>query len=267
MDDAAALDALRTATDLMVEVVGQASGDASWEANWEAMVPACPGWDLTTLVDHLGRVHLWAEHAARTGAPPHPYPSRDLALPLADWYAACAQTLTTTLAALPPDQPAWSFSPVSEHHRAGFWRRRQFHETTVHRVDALQALGRLPVGPVVDAVPGLTAAQAADGVAEVFEVMAPRTLVRLHDRPATELVPASRPIGLACTDTNDAWTVQLVDGAVTVVSGVTAAAVAQVSASAVHLYLALWGRADHHALAVSGDEAAGRALVAASLVP
>lgn len=260
MDDAAALDALRTATELMVEVVRGAS-------RTDATVPACPGWDLTTLVDHLGRVHLWAEGAARTGAPPHPYPSRDLAQPLADWYAACARTLTASLAALPPDQPAWSFSPVPAHHRAGFWRRRQFHETTVHRVDALQALGLASAGPVVDAVPGLTAEQAADGVAEVFEVMAPRTLVRLQDQPATELVPASRPIGVSCTDTDAAWTVQLVDGAVTVVPGVTADAVAQVSGPAVQLYLALWGRAGRHSLAVSGDETAGRALLAAPLVP
>jgi uncharacterized protein (TIGR03083 family) len=259
MDDALALDALRTATELMVEVVREADGDTA--------VPACPGWDLTTLVDHLGRVHLWAEHAARTGAPPHPYPSRDHDQPLADWYAACARTLTTTLAALPSDQPAWSFSAIAGHHRAGFWRRRQFHETTVHRVDALQSLGRVAVGSVVEAVPGLTPAQAADGVAEVFEVMAPRTLVRLRDRPAEEVVPASRPIAVSCTDTGVTWTVQLVDGAVTTVSGVTAAAVAQVSGPAVQLYLALWGRADRHALAVSGDEAAGRALMAASLVP
>jgi uncharacterized protein (TIGR03083 family) len=263
MDDAQALGALRTATELMVEVVRESSGGG----RTAVAVPACPGWDFTTLVDHLGRVHLWAEHAARTGAPPRPYPSRDLMRPLADWYAACAGTLTASLSALPPDQPAWSFSPVSQHQRAGFWRRRQFHETTIHRVDALQALGRMPVGAVVDAVPGLSAAQAADGVAEVFEVMAPRALARWSDRPGEELVPALRPLGVSCTDTESAWTVQLVDGAVTVVPGVSEAAVAQISGPATQLYLALWGRADRDALAVSGDEAAARALLAAPLVP
>ena len=58
MDANAALAALGRVTGTMAEAV--------WGAEPTATVPACPGWDVTTLVDHLGRVHLWAATAART---------------------------------------------------------------------------------------------------------------------------------------------------------------------------------------------------------
>lgn len=259
MDDAPLVEALRTATTAMVATVR--------ESDPLAAVPACPGWTVTDLVDHLGRVHLWAAHCARTGSQPDPYPRRDREQPLPDWYAACADTIVTTLVGLPPDHPAWSFSAVRGHQDVRFWRRRQFHETTVHHVDALQACGLLPTTGVLDQVPGLTAEQAADGVAEVFEVMAPRSLVRHADRPTLEVIPAASPVAFACSDTGAEWTLRVVDGAVRVDAGAASEAVALVSGPASHLYLALWHRADSAVLVTEGDEGAARRLLAAALVP
>ena len=170
MDDDTLVGALRTATAAMAATVRAAEPHAP--------VPACPGWSVTDLVDHLGRVHLWAAHCARHGSPPDPYPRRDREQTLPDWYAACADTLVATLAELPPDHPSWSFSAVPGHQDVRFWRRRQIHETTIHHVDALQSGGLLPTTGLVDRIPGLTTEQATDGVVEVFEVMAPRSLVR-----------------------------------------------------------------------------------------
>ena len=259
MDDDSLVGALRAATTAMAATVRA--------ADLHAPVPACPGWSVTDLVDHLGRVHLWAAHCARHGAPPDPYPRRDREQPLADWYAACADTIVATLAELPPDHPSWSFSAVPGHQDVRFWRRRQLHETTMHRVDALQAGGLLPTTGLVGAIPGLTREQAADGVAEVLEVMAPRSLVRNAERPALDVVPAGEPIAFSCTDTDASWTVRVVEGAVRVVDDVAQEAVARVSGPASHLYLALWHRADSAVLATDGDEAAARRLLAAVLGP
>lgn len=259
MDDDSALAGLRAATSAMVRTVVDADPGAA--------VPACPEWTVTDLVDHLGRVHLWAAHCAREGSPPSPYPRRDREQPLPDWYAACADTIVTTLAELSPGHPSWSFSAVPGHQDVRFWRRRQFHETTVHHVDALQAAGRLGTQGLVGEVPGLTVAQAADGVAEVFEVMAPRSLVRHADRPPLEVIPAAEPIAFSCADIDLSWTVRMVDGVVAVVDGVAREAVARVSGPATHLYLALWHRAEPTVLLTDGDEAAARRLLGAALVP
>lgn len=259
MDDDSLVGALRTATTSMAATVRAADP--------RAPVPACAGWTVTDLVDHLGRVHLWAAHCARHGSPPDPYPRRDREQPLPDWYAATADTILTALTELSPDHPSWSFSAVPGHQDVRFWRRRQLHETTVHHVDALQAGGLLPTAGLVDRIPGLTAEQAADGVAEVFEVMAPRNLVRHADRPALEVVPAGEPVAFSCTDTDASWTVRVVDGAVRVTDDVAPEAVARVSGPASHLYLALWHRADPAVLVTDGDEAAARRLLGASLVP
>ena len=259
LDPDEALEALRSVTGAMLTTVRAADPGSS--------VPACPGWDVTQLVDHLGRVHLWAAHCAREGRQPDPYPRRDRDKPLADWYAGCASTIVTTLADLPPQHPSWSFSALPHHQDAGFWRRRQLHETAVHHVDALQAMGALPADTAGSTVPGLDPRSAADGVAEVFEVMAPRSLVRRRDEPALDVVPAPEPIAFSCTDIDASWTVRVTAGAVRCDPGVADAAVAEVRGRAVDLYLGLWGRASTASLTVAGDEAAGRRLLGASLVP
>ena len=259
MDDAATLTALRRATTAMASTV--AGLDPS------AAVPTCPGWDATTLVDHLGRVHRWAEAAVRTGASPDPYPHRDTGQDLAQWYAQSAGLLLATVGDLQPDDAAWSFSSVPGHGTVRFWRRRQLHETTIHHVDALVTAGLLDVSGEVAAVPGVPAAQAADGVGEVLEVFVPRMLARRRDERPEVVVPAVEPVAFACTDVGAAWTLRLVDGVPMVRPGTTPDAAATVRGPATQLLLALWHRADSRWLHVEGDDRLARRLLDASLVP
>jgi uncharacterized protein (TIGR03083 family) len=257
MDADAALAALARVTSAMAVAVGA--------ADHAAAVPACPGWDVTDLVDHLGRVHLWAAASVRAGRQPRPYPSRDTSQPLAQWYAACAAELVEVLAATPPERQVWTFFRPDR--SAGFWRRRQVHETAVHLVDLLQATGGLPTDGLVTHLPHLGADEAADGVDEVLRVMLPRTLERLAPRPAGELVPVPRPVVLRAEGTGRSWTLVQEGDAVEVVDGERPDAVAVVAGPAVHLDLALWGRASRDVLEVTGAEAAGRRLLRASFVP
>lgn len=262
MDDEEALEALGKATSAMAAAVA-----AMGEADHRAAVPACRGWDVEDLVDHLGRVHLWAAHCARFGQEPERYPRRDRARPIAAWYAEVAGELVTTLAELAPDRPAWSFSDEPGTQRAGFWRRRQFHETTVHRVDALQAVGVLASTGPIASVPGLTTAEAADGVDEVLRVMVPRTLVRRAGEPPLHVVPAPAPVGLHAEDAGRSWTLRISGGRALVADGVASDARACLRGRAGELYLALWHRADASGITVDGDLDAGRRLLDATLVP
>jgi uncharacterized protein (TIGR03083 family) len=175
-------------------------------------VVACPGWTLRDLVEHLGGVHRWATQIVRTR---EPQPEVEQAVTdLAPWFAEGAQALIETLTAADPSDPCWSFT---RDRRVGFWHRRQALETSVHRWDAQRAIGEPdPIDPSL----------AADGVAEVVQLMTPRqiALERIPPLPVTVLLHA--------TDTGDDC--MLGDGRPS----------AGVEASAETLLLLLWHRID-----------------------
>ena len=52
---------LTTATEDFARTIG--------EVDPVAVVPSCPGWTVTDLVDHVGGVHQWARHAIVDGNP------------------------------------------------------------------------------------------------------------------------------------------------------------------------------------------------------
>ncbi|GAA5106816.1 maleylpyruvate isomerase family mycothiol-dependent enzyme [Alloalcanivorax gelatiniphagus] len=161
------LDLLRRRTRRFADVVDGA--DPATAVTW------CPGWTLHDLVDHLGGVHQWAAHAVAVGDPglePEPAPH---GTDLSRWYAAHASALVDVLAATPPDAAAWTLD--KQDRTAGFWRRRQVHETVMHTWDAEEALG----------VPQpIEAWLAWDGVLEVAEILYPRQvhLGRVDPLPA-----------------------------------------------------------------------------------
>jgi uncharacterized protein (TIGR03083 family) len=176
-------------------------------------VDACPGWTVRELVEHLGSVHRWATEVLRTGKP---LPDEDQhgIEDLRGWFAAGADALLETLAAVAPAEPCWSFTSDKT---KGFWVRRQALETVVHRWDAERALGEPErIDPEL----------AADGVTEVLDLMTPRQ-IKLGRIP-----PLSNAVALSATDTDGSW--QLGDGPPT----------ATVSASAEVLLLLLWHRVD-----------------------
>jgi uncharacterized protein (TIGR03083 family) len=170
---------LRQGTDRFAAVVADSDPDAP--------VRHCPGWTLRDLADHLGGVHQWAAHAVVACSPdltPEPAGPRDAAA-LADWYRGHAAHLVDVLASRPADAPAWAM--VESNRTAGFWRRRQVHETTLHLWDAEDAVGDpSPLDPTL----------AWDGIVEVVEVVYPRQvrLGRISPLPGRlELVASDGP--------------------------------------------------------------------------
>lgn len=200
-------------------------------------VAHCPGWTLHDLADHLGNGNLWVATAVREQhgrREPAPAP-REALVP---WFEESCAVMLDALAA-DPDTPAWTFHPP---HTVGFWRRRRCQETVVHRWDAEHALGRVtPVDPVL----------ADDGIAEVFDTMAPRQIERGR---------APRPVAavrIHARDTGGSWTYG------------PGEPVADISGTAEQVLLMLWGRlsTDHPGITWSGDRQAALSVLAGPLVP
>jgi uncharacterized protein (TIGR03083 family) len=231
----------------IVEREGAALGDAAG-ADPTAPVPAAPGWDTTELLRHVGLVHARTSVILRTGTMERPSrqngmlsePPRDGVL---DWYRATLAELVVDLRALDdPDRPVYAFSP--RHQRAGFWPRRMAHETTVHRVDAQQAVGR-PAGPIEPAFAG-------DGIDEVFSVFVP-TLGA--DRSPGD----GRTVHIHATDVEGEWLIRFDPGHVAVETS-HAKGDAAVRGPAGELLLWLWGRLPLDGFDVFGDRAAAETL-------
>lgn len=128
------------------------------DADLAAPVAACPGWTVADLVAHLTAIHAWATAAIGSSTPP-PYDETPQPDPVAG-YEQAARAMLDRMRATPPDTPSWTFDRHDQ--TAGFWRRRQLHETAVHRWD---------VAPYV-----LSREVAEDGIDEVLDFFLPRQL-------------------------------------------------------------------------------------------
>jgi uncharacterized protein (TIGR03083 family) len=231
----------------IVEREGVALVDAAG-ADPAAPVPAARGWDTTELLRHVGVIHARTSVILRTGTMERP--SREngmLPVPpddgIIDWYRATLRELVVDLRALDdPDRPVYAFSPA--HQRAGFWPRRMAHETTVHRVDAEQAVG-WPVGAIEPAF-------AVDGIDEVFSVFVPAFGARRSPGDG-------RTVHVHATDAEGEWLIRLEVGGV-VVETAHAKGDAAVRGPAGELLLWLWGRLPLDRFEVFGDHSAAEAL-------
>jgi uncharacterized protein (TIGR03083 family) len=248
MEHQAYLDGLRDQiSGMAAELAGQ---------DLTAPVPSCPGWDLQELITHLGRLHRWVAEIARTRSMEYVnWKKLDIGLPadpaaLADWLAAGADPVIAALS-MDPTTPLWSFAPGGS---AGWWARRQLHETTVHRVDGQVAVGLAPQLP--DAV-------ALDGVEELLGVMFPAVGVT---KRVAEFGRAGNSVHLHATDAPGEWTITLTEDGYRWDSGHTKATVA-VRGSAADLYLLLWNRrrpTDAERFEIFGDAALMDAWLAAT---
>ena len=215
---------------------GAALGEAAAAAGLDAKVPTCPGWDVTELVVHQGMVHRWAAANLR-GEPDHDTSASQAegraAADLLDWYAQGLAALVDTARATAEDAEAMVFLRDAPPPRR-FWARRQAHETTIHSVDAIAAAcRRWPTASDVDIDPVL----AADGIDELLMGFITRGKGRLHAaEPYTVLVRTS--------DTGHAWTLRIGEGPIVTTPGATDRPEAEISGTAVQLYLSLWNRAD-----------------------
>jgi uncharacterized protein (TIGR03083 family) len=226
------------------------------EGDLEAPVPPCPGWQLADLGEHLGEIHQWATHAVVAGNPdasPTPAPKdRD---GLVDWYRSAANTLLKTLRNTDPNAPAWNFGPKPR--TAGFWHRRQAHETTIHHWDAAASQGALP--PIDEAL-------ARDGIDELLTMFFPRQ-VRLGRMPALEQTLALELDGSGTADPGQRWVVA--GNGLGPSSAPDASAEATVSGPAEALLLLLWRRVelDDPRLTIAGNPAAVHAVLTAGITP
>lgn len=192
----------------------------------DAPVAACPGWDVTTLLVHTGRIHRWA--AAHVTAPldeevrfpPRPAPDTDIMA----WVVEGLDGLIDVLSAVDLDGRCGSF--VGSVPRR-WWLRRQTVETALHRWDAQHALGSAP-DPVAAPV-------AAVGITEWCELQALR-----WPTITTELAGT---IHLHATDGEGEWLIEARPGSFTWTEGHHKGDVA-VRGTRSDLLLLLWARLD-----------------------
>jgi len=222
-----------------------------------AAVPSCPGWDLTDLTHHLGRVHRWATTILQTGESqpdpdenPGPAPAERAAL--AAWFTEGVAGLLARLSATDPQVPCWTFGPRPR--TAAFWFRRQAHETAMHAWDAAASQGS-------EAHFEFPAGLAPDGIDEVATVFFPRQ-VRLRRMPPLPRTLALEPAGTP-------YRYVLAGDGTGRDSASAAPAEATVRGPADVLLLLLWRRVgpDDPRLTVHGDPEAVRAVLSAGLTP
>ncbi|GAB4582824.1 maleylpyruvate isomerase family mycothiol-dependent enzyme [Nocardia sp. IFM 10818] len=206
-----------------------------------APVPGCGDWTFYELADHLGQGNMWVVTAVAEGRgdyqgePAPKDPAR-----LRDWFDRTSAAIMASLS-VDPDAPAWTFTSQMPR-TVGFWQRRRMHETAMHLWDGQDALGTAAPFELELAV---------DGINEVFELFAPRMILR---GLATEPDVALR---VRATDTGPQWTYG------------PGEPVAEISGAASDLLLALWQRkpATGPAFAWEGDRLAGERVLAGPLVP
>ncbi len=191
-------------------------------------VPSCPGWTVADLTAHLTTVHRWA-WAALDGASPPPYDEKP-ATP--QDYVDAATAMVSRLRELPQDAPCWTFDRADR--TAGFWRRRQLQEVSIHRWDVAQHA----IDPVI----------ARDGIDEVVTFFVPRQL-----GAGWTTVPAGTVV---IDDGTRTWPVVTGDGPAVLVR-----------ATAPDLNLLLWGRRKLDEVSVDGDATFAAAVFAAALTP
>ncbi|MET8826958.1 maleylpyruvate isomerase family mycothiol-dependent enzyme [Streptomyces sp. NPDC004610] len=232
---------------------GESLAVAAERAGTDAPVPTCPDWRVRDLLLHAGTVHRWAARFVAEGIREPRRPSAPPELDGTDlvaWFRDGHRTLVGTLTRAAPDTDCWAFLPAPS--PLAFWRRRQAHETTVHRFDAESALGATPSPIDTDF--------AVDGIDELLRGFHARKRSRVR-------TPEPRVLRIRATDADAVWTVRLSQeppvatrgegaGGSAESAGSGRAAECELSGPAARLYLALWNRVP--VPAISGDTALAR---------
>jgi uncharacterized protein (TIGR03083 family) len=201
-------------------------------------VPACPDWDLAALQEHMGQIHRWADLILTTRPETRPRRERTPLEPGADRHAFVAEGaagLRARFLAEDLDAPVWTFVGPRP---ARWWLRRQTQETTLHALDAIDAVGEgdFTVSPEL----------AVDGIDELFEVFVPVLL------DTAGFAGAGETLHLHATDAEGEWLVRFGADAVTVTREHAKGDVAA-RGPASDLLLFLWGRVRPDDLEVFGD--------------
>ena len=229
------LTALRADADLLSAAIR--TGDAA------APVAACPGWDLTKLLEHTGWVQRWATHAVLNGEAPGREidfgPSSDDNLSV--WIVDGATALINALSNAAPNDPTWHPFPFEQ--QVWVWARRQALETAMLRWDAQTAIG-------VQAL--LDSELSREGIQEYFELGLPRAISR------AEVEPPTVSLHVHCTDVDGEWLVWNENGTYRMLP-VHDKGDAAIRGTAANIWLLLMGRIDRSELDIVGDASAADA--------
>ncbi|MEO1064466.1 MAG: maleylpyruvate isomerase family mycothiol-dependent enzyme [Actinomycetota bacterium] len=165
------------------------------QADLAAPVPSCPGWVAADLLWHLTEVqHFWGALLADRLPGPQAYerPEQPEDEALVDAFRAASERLRSALAEVDDATPCWTWLDTNQ--TAGFVRRRQAHEASIHRLDAELTVGeRTP----------LDAELSTDGVLEALDWI-------FGGAPGWADANLDGPVGrLATTDTDTSWTIRL----------------------------------------------------------
>jgi uncharacterized protein (TIGR03083 family) len=240
-----AADQIRTATSVLTALARQFP---------TAVVPRCPGWDVTELAGHLGQVQRWVTHVLATRAHDRPAAGSTERAPsersvIADWVDAGVGPLVDALQAVGADTTVWNFAglaPVSS-----FWWRRMVNEAWVHAIDGAAAVGSDQTMPLDVAV---------DVVDEFLALLPGRKLAAIPDASigGSLHLHATDDFGTAAdAHLSGEWMIELEGGTLRVDHGHGKGAAA-VRGRAHDLALFVWGResaADSTRFEVFGDQA------------
>ncbi len=201
-----------------IRIEGAELGRAAASSGLEATVAGCGDWRVADLVAHIGHLHRWVTSLVEARPTGGPELFGDVAVPgaseLIDWYDSGVEPLAAALESAGADAEVWSWT---DDHTAGFWARRQAHETAVHRWDTESAgapgrgggVGNVARGPGSGSAAPVEARLAVDGVDEAFDM--------LTYRPATKALRGEgETIHLHCTDAHGEWLVHLGESGVEV---------------------------------------------------
>ncbi len=227
-------------TDELVAVLQAESASLSEQAERVLLsdpVPTCPEWTVADLVRHTGGVQRWAAAVVTGALEQLPTPEEEAAFfeapegNLVGWFLAGTVRLADALRGAPDNLRAAVFLRNAQGARH-FWARRQAHEATIHRVDALSArLGRMPSTSEA----GIRTSLALDGIDELVTGFVPRRSSRLRtDEPFSVVISP--------TDADAAWTVRVSEQPPSVEPGADPDAHSVLTGSAAALYLGLWNR-------------------------
>ena len=177
---------------------------AARAAGLDAPVEHCPGWTISRLLGHTGKVlqrtNLCITEGLLTPPGDELYTSMPRDEAIFDAFDEVLENLCATLATCDPTGPAWNFT--GEDLVSGFWGRRMAHEVEIHRWDAQNAAGGA-IDPFDDA-------SAVDGIDELLTVLMPVL-------SAVKNPTLSSSFHLHCTDAPGEWLTTFIGGQPTTV--------------------------------------------------
>lgn len=198
----------------------------------ETTVPSCPGWTVHDVLNHL-TFGLGVSYPVATTQPPDtpseqvfvgiPRPSKYPAPEAAsEAFAEHMRACSARFHAADPDAACWTYAGAGT---VAFWFRRAAVETTLHRIDVVEAIGG-------EGLP-LDVARAADAIAETLEFALPFA-AQMAGAPDGRLRVDSSCLAESMSIGHDS-------------------AEATIAGEPTDVLLALWGR-HRNRVAVSGDQ-------------